>query len=271
VIETVKGDEAAGIFLGQIGVKPGGRGIDFLRELTVHFARLPYENISKIIRLSVSGDPGQSLRLPSEVARDHIEKNFGGTCFSLTFFLERVLASFGFDVYKVMADMNSGRNVHCLVVVREGGCRYLIDPGYALYEVIRLPQVSTQVACPHAVVEVTSSGSGRFSLWTTDASGRKWRYAFTDVPVDEADFERYWIESFTRPALHNICLTRMTPRGHIYLRKDFFKFSSRDGVEKRKVRDEVERLIEEEFGIRGEFTKVAQEILTKRRESTWRR
>ena len=269
MIEMVKGDEAARLFLEHIGVEPGGRGIDFLRELTIHFARFPYENISKIIKMSVSGDPRRSLRLPSEVARDHIDKNFGGTCFSLTFFVEKVLRSFGFDAYKVMADMNSGKNVHCLVVVQEGGARYLIDPGYALYEVIRLPEVMTRVSCPHAVVEVVSSGGGRYSLWTTDASGRKWRYAFNDTPVDEADFERYWIESFARPTLHNICLTRMTPRGHIYLRKDFFKFTSRDSIEKRKVREDVEGLIEEAFGIRGEFAKVALEILTKRREATW--
>lgn len=265
MIETVRGDEAARIFLDHAGVCPAARDMAFLRQVALGFSRIPYENISKIIKTAGSDDPREALRLPTEVVVDHIEKGFGGTCFSLTFLLERVLGSLGFDVYKVMADMNSGKNVHCLAMVRGMGARYIIDPGYALYEVIRLPEMNTRVTCPHAVVEVVNTGGGEFGLWTEDASGRKWRYAFRDDPVDEADFERYWIESFTRPTLHNICLTRMTPRGHIYLRKDFFKFTSRENIDKRKVKQGVERLIQEEFGIGGDFTRAAQQILAARR------
>jgi hypothetical protein len=170
-----------------------------------------------------------------------------------------------------MADMNSGKNVHCLAVVRSSGTAFMIDPGYALYEVIELPADRIRVACPHADVEVVNSGDGGYSLWTTDASGRKWRYAFRDEAVSETDFERYWIESFTKPTLHNICLTRMTPRGHLYLRKDFFKFTSREGIDKRKVKQGVEQLIRDEFGIGGDFTRAARKILAAKREAAWRR
>jgi arylamine N-acetyltransferase len=271
VIETVRGDEAARLFLDHAGLRPGARDMAFLRQLAHGFSQIPYENISKIIKAAGVGTAREALRLPAEVALDHIEKGFGGTCFSLTFFLEQVLRSLGFDVYKVMADMNSGRNVHCLAMVRGMGAKYMIDPGYALYEVIRLPETNTRVTCPHAVVEVVNTGGGNFSLSTEDASGRKWRYAFRDDPVGEAEFERYWIESFTKPTLHNICLTRMTPRGHIYLRKDFFKFTSRESIDKRKVKRDVERLIREEFGIGVDFTRAAREILAARREATWRK
>jgi arylamine N-acetyltransferase len=268
MIETVKGDEAARLLLDYAGPRTARGGMAFLRELAGRFSLFPYENISKIIRMSFSGEPGRALRMPAEVVRDHIAKGLGGTCFSLTFLLERVLSSLGFDAYKVMAHMNSGRNIHCLVAVREAGETYLIDPGYALYEVICLPEVTTRVKCPHAVVEVVSSGGAGFELWTTDASGRKWRYAFENRPVSDADFESYWVESFAKPTLNNICLTRMTPQGHIYLRKDFFKFTSREGIEKRKVKHDIERVIEEEFGIGSEFTRTAQDILARRREAT---
>jgi arylamine N-acetyltransferase len=265
LIETVTGDEASRLLMDHAGLQAGGRSLPFLRNLTRHFSRFPYENISKIIKVSLACDPRLALRLPAEVVSDHIDKGFGGTCFSLTFLLERVLTSLGFDAYKVMADMNSGRNVHCLVIVREAGVRYLIDPGYALFEVIRLPEVRAEAGCPHAVVEVAKSGDGEFNLWTTDASGRKWRYKFEDRPVGDPDFERYWIESFGKPTLRNICLTRMTPRGHMYLRRDFFKFTSRDGIEKHRVGADVERFIEDEFGIAGRFTRAAQEVLALRR------
>jgi arylamine N-acetyltransferase len=271
VIEAVRGDDAARIFLEYSGVRPGGRDMALLRRLAGAFARIPYENISKILKVAGVGDTLEALRLPAEVALDHVDKGFGGTCFSLTFFLERILASLGFDVYKVMADMNSGKNVHCLVVVRHMGAAYMVDPGYALYEVIELPVRAARVTCPHAVVEVVNSGGGEFNLWTEDAGGRKWRYAFRDVPVDEAEFERYWIESFSKPTLHNICLTRMTSRGHIYFRKDFFKFTSRETVDKRRVKGGVEHLIEEEFGIGGDFARAARKIVDARREAAWRK
>ena len=167
--------------------------------------------------------------------------------------------------------MNSGRNVHCLVLVREMGATYMVDPGYALYEVIELPAAVTRVTCPHAIVEVTNAGGGAFSLWTEDAGGRKWRYTFRDEPVDDADFERCWVESFSKPTLHNICLTRMTPQGHIYLRKDFFKFTSRGSIEKRKVKQGLERLIQDEFGIAGDYVKAAGTILAAKREAPWRK
>jgi arylamine N-acetyltransferase len=271
LIETVSGDEAARLFLDHSGVSAGARGPALLRRLARGFSELPYENISKILKKAGSDDLSHALRLPTEVAVDHIEKGLGGTCFSLTFFLERVLRSLGFDAYKVMAHMNSGSNVHCLAVVRGEGATYMIDPGYALYEVIELPATKTRVTCPHAIVEVMRDGAGDFNLWTQDAAGRKWRYVFRNVAVGDAEFERHWMESFTKPTLHNICLTRMTPGGHVYFRKDFFKFTSRASIDKRKIKRNVERLVEEEFGISGNLTRAAQEILALRREAGWRK
>ena len=301
MLERIEGDEAARLFLGHLGLGRRVAGPEFLQDLAMGFARLPYENISKIIKsaeTSASGAirPLESMRLPREVAGDHIERGLGGTCFSLTFFLERVLKSLGFDAYKVMADMNSGPNVHCLVVVSEGGSHYMLDPGYALYRVIDLPEgpdrgapgsgssssghgtgvvapsgadagsrPTRRVICPHAEVEVVNEGIGAYSLWTDDAAGRRRRYRFRDHPVSDRDFEGHWEDSFGRPTLNNICLTRMTDKGHIYLRKDFFKFSSRDSVDKRRLSGDIERFVRDEFGIGEEWTARAREILRARR------
>jgi arylamine N-acetyltransferase len=268
LIEIVKGDEATRLFLSHTGMARGANGLAFLRDLARHLSRFPYENISKIIKSAGSEGPYQSMRFPLEVVDDHIGRNFGGTCFSLTFLLERMLSTLGFDCYKVMADMHMGRNVHCLVIVREGGTKYMIDPGYALYEVIELPDgARTTVTFPHAVVEVERVGCARFRLWTDDASGRKSRYVFVDKPVSEEDFEGHWIDSFAKPTLNNICLTMMTPQGHIYFRRDFFKFTSRRTVNKRRLKDDIENVIRKEFGISGEWTDLAQRLLTERRRA----
>jgi arylamine N-acetyltransferase len=273
LLEHVKGDDAARQFLEYIRIGKRVRGLSFLRELAVHFSRLPYENISKIIKSADTGNTLDSMRLPGEVVVDHIERGFGGTCFSLTFFLDKVLKSLGFDAYKVMADMNSGPNVHCLVVVSEGGKDYIIDPGYALSQVMELPGGGTEhVTCPHAEIEIVKDEElGSYNLLTNDATGRKWRYALRNEPVPEEDFERFWIDSFGRPTLNNICLTRMTPDGHIYLRRDFFKFTSRDGVSKRRLKRDIEHIIEDEFGISGEWTERAQRILNGRLGRNWQK
>ena len=288
MLETVKGDDAAGLFLSGSGIASPGRGVDFLKNLACHLARFPYENISKIIKSAGTEDVYGSMRLPGEVVIDHFERNFGGTCFSLTFLAERMLTALGFDCYKVMADMHSGKNVHCLVIVREGESRYMIDPGYALYEVVALPGTGAvpaagrggggevvpdrvSVRFPHAVVEVELDAAGKYNLWTTDATGRKWRYALRDEPVCDEDFEKHWIASFAKPTLHNICLTMMTPRGHIYLRKDFFKFTSHREIDKRKIKHGVESFVQQQFGIDGRWTDLAQKILAERRHREWRK
>lgn len=306
MLESVKGDEALGIFMSQRGTRGDGmnversrtslRGVDFLRNLARRFAELPYENVSKIIKMAGSRSLEEAMRLPAEVVTDHVERNFGGTCFSLTFLFERMLKSLGFDCYKVMADMNSGRNVHCLVMVSEGGAKYIVDPGYALHEVITLPGMKAprgrmplagaeglsevagcpvgpmgaeagceRVKLPHAAVELRSEGAGGYSLFTEDAAGRKWRYGFHDVAASDSEFEEHWLESFTKPSLENICLNRMTPRGLIYLRKDFFKFTSPTSVEKRRLKQGRERLVEQEFGIAAEWVELAQKLLDDKR------
>ena len=58
----------------------------------------------------------------------------------------------------------------------------------------------------------------------------------------------------------------MTPRGHIYMRKDFFKFTSHREIDKRKIKQGLESFIQEQFGIDGRWTDLAQKILTERRQ-----
>jgi len=99
LLERIEGDEAARLFLGHLGLGRSVAGHEFPQDLALGFARLPYENISKIIKSAGASGVLESMRLPSEVAEDHIEWGLGGTCFSLTFFLERVLRSLGFDAH----------------------------------------------------------------------------------------------------------------------------------------------------------------------------
>jgi arylamine N-acetyltransferase len=267
LLKTVSGDEALRVFAGHygIGTTVGPAG-DLLEAIVRDFSRLPYENISKIIKSADHDSPLDSFRLPLEVVADHVEKGFGGTCFSLTFLLERMLSSMGFDCHKVMAHMHMGENVHCLVVVSMAGRRYMIDPGYALHAVIALPERGQNaVRCPHAVVEVSVGDDGCYNLHTVDAAGRKWRYRFPDVPAGDDEFEKHWMDSFHMPTLRNICLGRITEKGHLYLRKDYFKFASPEDITKRRLKTGIDDVIQEEFGIDRRWVGMARDVLETRR------
>lgn len=282
MLRTVKGDEALEIFAHHYGIevpeRPGEarrgglwhgdlRRGDLLETVVKGFSRMPYENISKIIKSADHQAPLARFRLPLEVVIDHVEKGFGGTCFSLTFLLERMLKSLGFNCHKVMAHMHMGDNVHCLVVVDRDGRRYIIDPGYALYSVIALPERGkTAVRCPHAVVEISQDEAGNYNLHTVDAAGRKWRYRFLDIPVGDEDFEAHWLESFDMPTIRNVCLGRITGKGHLYLRKDYFKFASCDDITRRRFKRGIDRVIEEEFGIDRKWVGMAWDVLQARRK-----
>lgn len=272
MLEPVTGDEALEVFARHFHMAGPGTTSDLedgglLEALVRGFSRLPYENISKIIKSADCNSVLDSFRLPLEVVTDHFERGFGGTCFSLTFLLERMLKSLGFDCYKVMAHMNMGDNVHCLVIVRRDGHRFMIDPGYALYAVIALPDRGrTVVRCPHAMVEVSRNGAGYYNLRTADAAGDKWRYRFLDTPVEDADFERFWARSFEMPTLRNVCLARITEKGHLYLRKDFFKFASTSEITKRRYKHGIDEVIENEFGIDGKWVGLARDVLAERRK-----
>ena len=122
-------EEAFDAFRKHFSIRSPEVEADFAAEIVQSFSRIPYENISKIIKNSKCPTLEDKIRLPLEVIEDHIERNLGGTCFSLTFFLESLFKNSGFSCYKIMADMKSGENVHCAVVVTIGRRKFLADPG----------------------------------------------------------------------------------------------------------------------------------------------
>jgi len=90
----------------------------FLVRVLTHFAKLPYENISKIVKLQENYTTSTRLRLPEEVMADYVEHRLGGTCFSLTFFLQTILTDCGYLCYPIIAHMPRMRNSHCALINR---------------------------------------------------------------------------------------------------------------------------------------------------------
>ena len=91
LLDCTKHEAGVRQFLDYYQLPPQQPGKDYLEQILAEFSHLPYENISKIVKWHEYYDHQTSLRLPEEVISDHIDWRLGGTCFSLTFFLQSIL------------------------------------------------------------------------------------------------------------------------------------------------------------------------------------
>ncbi|MFQ5709276.1 MAG: arylamine N-acetyltransferase [bacterium] len=236
----------------------------FLGEILTHFAKLPYENLSKIIKLRENWQSDvNKIRLPEEVIAGHVENKLGGTCFSLTFFLQSILTQCGFVCYPVMADMRAGRNIHCCLIVIVDSVKYLVDPGYLLTQPMELnPQKPRLYRTEFAGVELRfDSQTQRYDLLTFNNNEMKWRYRFQDRPTPSDEFLQHWLASFGWNSMHGICLTKLTRQGLIFVHKTFMRETTFSGKRNLNIKRNYHATIHEVFGIDKQLVEQAQEAL----------
>lgn len=236
--------------------------LDHIAELSRHFARIPYENLSKIINLNQHPD-APPLRLPDAVWNGFQRQHLGGTCYALTFFLSSILQYFGYDARPITADMNWGKNIHSAIVLSFANTRYLLDPGYLIHQPLPLSRVESQrLDYPYLSVELRTESEGDgFNVFTYRKSQSTWRYRFDPQPLDWDIFAERWQNSFTLPSMSGLLLTRVTPNGMVYIHDDYLRVTETARI--RKVRDmnEVEQLVKIEFGIPMTFVEEARRAL----------
>ncbi|MDZ7722872.1 MAG: arylamine N-acetyltransferase [candidate division KSB1 bacterium] len=130
--------QSARKFLKFYNIDERKRGFKSLRDILTAFSRLPYENLSKIVKLERDYTAPNRIRLPEEVMQGHARHRLGGTCFSLTFFLQSILVYLDFTCYPVIAHMSRMRHSHCALIIVRGTEHWLADPGYLLNQPMRL-------------------------------------------------------------------------------------------------------------------------------------
>lgn len=234
-----------------------------LQEIIEKFATIPYENISKIIKLNNLWEAETKIRLPEEIMGGHISNRLGGTCFSLTFFLQTILTLNGFGCYPVMADMRAGRNIHCCLVVTLGGRKYLVDPGYLLHWPMEInPDRPRLYRTEFAGVELRYDPESQYyNLFTFDEKETKWRYRFQDRPTPPEEFLQHWHASFWKPTLHGILLTRVIKEGFIYVHKTFMRETTFQGKRNINIKKNYHAAIQDIFGINPQLVEQAQAAL----------
>jgi len=223
--------------------------IKLLKEILYYFSRIPYENMSKIIKLYKKFDDPVKLRLPDEVMEDHFRFNFGGTCFSITFLLKTILTFHGFKGHIVMADMNWGKNVHCAMVIVVDSQPYLVDPGYLLNQPLHLCQKQPVITrTPFSGIKLIFDESNKsYNLYTFNNKSIKWRYKFIDKPVPEKEFLQFWISSFNWNSMNAICIATVVEEKMVYIHRTFMRESTFYGKRnynlKRKFPETVSHLL----------------------------
>jgi arylamine N-acetyltransferase len=244
----------------QITRKPPS--LPVLGEILTHFSGLPFENISKIIKLRQDYTSPERLRLPEEVMEDHAFFHLGGTCFALTYFLQAILCECGFLCYPFIAHIGRTPNLHCALIVLFNNRKYLVDPGYLLNLPMELHKdVSRVYRTEHTGVELAFEPQDEhFNLSTFDGTEKKRRYTFFDQPLALEEFLKFWLDSFYWPIMRGITLTRVTADGMVYINNQFVQVQNLTGKRKGVVTD-IHLLVKEAFGIAPEWVERAQEAI----------
>lgn len=253
LLDTQRHMDAAKHFLEMFRIDSQCPSIGHVTKILAHFSKLPYENLSKIIKLNHNWK-SKHFRLPDEVFSDHERFKLGGTCFSLTFLLKTILDYAGYDSHILMADMRSGKNTHCALTLKQDDKEYLLDPGYLLSRPLEMSasSMSNHVSLVH------NEDDDRYSLWTPGGGQKKLRYSFTKTPTGMSDFQKHWDKSFHWMTMHGICLSKRDKNGFVYLHNHYLKREGSDLIFKGNFKDEISDIARKYFHIPEDIVKKAE-------------
>lgn len=240
---------------------------ELLKRVVNAFSKLPYENLTKIIKKEDEGNPERSRRGPQEVIRDHFDLGTGGTCFSLTNTLLYLLHSLGWQAEPILADRRYGDNTHCALLIWMNGEPHLLDPGYLILKPIPLTK-DGKVKVKTAFNELTLSAQGsKLDLCTIEKGRSNYCLTYKLKPVDHGEFLKVWDSSFDWDMMRYPLLTRAVGEEQIYLRGTRLQSRRQDIVEKNEI--EPAKLIERvsiQFGIHPSIVSKALSILKRKGE-----
>ncbi len=256
-------------FMEHFGISPDRLPWQMLGSVAKAFSKLPYENITKIIKREESGSAEKARRYPEEVIRDHIAWGAGGTCFSLTSALMHLVRSLGWEAEYILADRQYGQDTHCALLVWIEGTPHLLDPGYLIVDPIPLHSGSKQEIQTsfNRLVLNPDGNPGKISLSTIQRGIQTYRLTYKTSPVDEGEFRKAWDASFSWDMMRYPLLTRTADSKQIYLRGSRLQISDADSIAGKEIKeDELTERIAAEFRIHPSVVARAVSILKNKGE-----
>jgi len=113
-------------YLKLLGIQKGPPSLSFLvATVKRHLSKVPYENISKIIRFH---EVGPSIPSLEEFVAGMVEKTYGGTCFAQNIYLNHILNYLGFKS-KLVGIRKDGLLSHLSLRVNIEDSNYFVDAG----------------------------------------------------------------------------------------------------------------------------------------------
>jgi hypothetical protein len=231
-------------FLLHCGFSPHGSPSALLANTLSAFSRIPYENLSKIVRHADTLG-GRHKESAEELICGFIERGSGGTCFPLTHTLVYFLRALQYKAHPILADRRYGQDTHCAVMFRdplEGW--QLLDPGYLIFSPCIIPDSgSLHYELLLSSIELRLLEQSRLELYTTalDVSGSlrsRYRLTYKLAPVDPAEFARAWDRSFDWEMMTYPIVSAIREESLIYLQKDSLLVRSRNTTTRVALTDE---------------------------------
>lgn len=255
-------------FFDEAGVRGDLESTDILGRIVRRFSVLPYENITKILRFAEAGDPSSAHRSPAEVLADHFRWATGGTCFSLTNALRRILREAGFEPRIAMADMKLGPDVHCALLLDVGGRTLLLDPGYLLDEPLCLdPSQPLVKVTPMNVLSLEySPDDAGYDVFVERRGARKWRYHLKTAEVSDETFQDHWDRSFGMNMMKSVTISSLRPEGQRYFSRSKLHIVDRERRRVTNVRGREADIIASVFSIEAGIVSQACAVLEQVRE-----
>ncbi len=231
-----------------------------IEKIALAFSKIPYENLTKIIKFSGIIHPRSAMRYPDELIEDYLKWGTGGTCFSLTAAIIAIYNAVGIEVHPVLADRHYGPDTHCGLVIVEPKGLLLLDPGYLLFVPTLLPtQIPVQVETGYNKMELVPLFNGsKVELYTIVKGNRKLRLVYKTAPVASETFEKAWEQSFAWEMMTYPVLTRVSAGKHQYLQGNKLSIRTDSKTERMELTSESEmNFIVANLGINKKIVKKA--------------
>lgn len=254
-------------FLDANGIEATQASFQLLTQIAQAFARLPFENLTKIIKNAKAGRLEEARRTPAEVLADHRDYGAGGTCFALTATMLHLVRALGFEAQPILADRRYGADTHSGLLVWLDGVPHLLDPGYLIVKPLPIPEAGDiRIATPfNELILRGKDGGAKVELHTVQDKQTTYRLTFKPTPVDAGEFLRAWDTSFDADMMRYPVLSRVVGNQQIYLQKQHLLIR---GAEKARTQEvETNRLSEEiarQFGIAPALVAKALRVLEKK-------
>lgn len=253
-------------YLSHFSLRAIGNKRDLLHRLAKTFAFLPYENLTKAIRIADEGSPARARRDPKQVLQDHFSTKTGGTCFSLSATLIYLIRSLGWNAEPILANRKYGDNTHSAIIVWIDQRPHLLDPGYLIVDPLPLdleePQ-KIETSFNELILSPQRKGD-EVVLHTVQQGKRTYRLTFKTQPVDAGDFLKVWDSSFGWDMMRYPVLTQVRGKEQYYLQENRIQIRNHKEVRHQKIEtDEMVQQIVACFGVGREIVARAIDILKK--------